>query len=196
MHRWVWLGVVAGCASEADMAASGADVAEDTGSPAPTQSGTDTAEAAAPAWRAVEATLAIVDGAIDVTRSTLTVTTYDAALEPLCDATAAIRAAEPALSDDDAALALWAVTPDGTPCGAELLTLGLAPYDPQLDPARVAHGYDDATPFSALLGGPDDTLWVYGIAGTDDQLAGAATADVVEDGGYTIAALILTPWGG
>jgi hypothetical protein len=91
-------------------------------------------------------------------------------------------------------------TADGGDCGAipaELpLTFGLGDYDARLDPALTAQGYDGSTPFALYQLAPDDTVWLTGIAGTEEHLRGRVEPVPEEsllDGSYELATLFLLP---
>jgi len=104
--------------------------------------------------------------------------------------------------DGEPILAWWAVTLDtrASLCNLpdDLLSeIGIGAWDARLDVALAQQGFEHAA-FGLYLrpaaGGP---VWVMGLAGTEDQLAGDEEVDAaapLADGVYTIASLVQTPW--
>ena len=155
-----------------------------------------------------EGELAVTDGLIDPTNSTLSMTFY-AQSTALCQAEVTLDTATIAAVDDAevSASSWWTLglspTDPATECALLIpatLGLGAAAYDAQLQPAADAFGLeaDDATAlFTALAqvspGGP---VYIFGVLGTTAQFDGDDTLDTsaaVESGVYTLSTLYLLP---
>lgn len=156
---------------------------------------------------ALDGTLVILDGAINHDQTDLTLAMY-AGTTHVCTASTLVAQStpEPATAAEQAAAAWWSLTltetPDGSGCAAPLplaLELGVLPRSAALEPAADSAGLsdDDTNAFSAALQLPDQPdAWLFGLLGTDDQLAGDTDADASQplaDGSYELTTLYLLP---
>lgn len=122
--------------------------------------------------------------------------------------TAAVAADAPA---DVPAYGWWELTlaegaaPCSTPLPTNDLRLGIGAMDTRLYPGLDAQGATDPAAYAATLYGAyveasaDAPVWVFGVAGTDDQFAGVAsdvTVAPLPDGSYAIRSLFLLPISG
>ncbi len=97
----------------------------------------------------------------------------------------------------------WQVTvEDGLDCqqylGPETFNLGFGLYDPRLDPAAAEAGVVGTDVYSLFVhfGGAEDSLLVFGLAGTNDNFDGITepvTAGPMPDDTYQLQTLYLLP---
>jgi hypothetical protein len=178
-----------------------------------------------PAYWAISGTLRVADGAIVADGSELTVAFFDedAAAWSLegsaaCRFTIADSAPGPEREPDARALAGWWTVSLGADADDEACSWGLPALEATADlpasavvlgfgqvPASLvgpmlAAGLDPDLPVYGLYGllpnGRGEAEYVYGVAGTDEQLAGDAPApdgESVEDGVYRVRTLALLP---
>jgi hypothetical protein len=217
-----WLAAV-GCRSAVN------DLANDTGFGAPetndeteapdTDLDVDDAEGDTPRWWSIDGVLQLQEGAIVAEESELRVRTWTAqggASPSLCDGsptlvslTAPGETAPPDLEPPP--LAWWRLgftanegcLPEHVPemDGVASFELGLAPFDPRLEPAASATGValDTDTPNAyALLvrEHAESPVWVFGLAQTEGQRANLEPAPQegpVPDGSYALDTLHLLP---
>ncbi len=157
-------------------------------------------------WYHLDATFVVAGGAIDPAQVAVTATLHAEDGAPLCRHTVPVvatdRAPRPAADAD--LLSYWSLTlGDGVPEGscapfpARTVWWGVGPYDPALDPARVAAGLGAATAYAGVVredeGGP---TWLVALVGTSDQLAGytpASPARPLPDGAYEWVGLVVLP---
>ena len=203
--RWYLLGSLAlvGC-SESSFpggARDGLDTAFPTGD---TETGSLTSTTPPAAWYVLDAAFTVVSGTLDPASTTVSAELRDAEGALLCThlvpVLAAVAAPRPPGERD--LLGFWELSlgpgvPDTAcePFEPGTRWIGVSPYDPALDPAVAAAGLTEATAYAGVLReGPTDPVWLVGLAGTEDQLAGYAapvTGRPLPDGAYRLLGLIL-----
>jgi hypothetical protein len=174
---------------------------EDTADSLPDTDDDDTDAAAPPDFWSVDGELSLVEGVPEAAASTLTLSSWVAG-EVSCARVVPVESALSAEAPPESGAIVWwtlavgdGETPD-PPCDFErpsVVEIGFAPPDARLQPAMDEQGLGEAYAYSVLIGG--DPVFVFGIAGTEDNLAGRTAVDaaVVPDGTYTIVGLQLLP---
>lgn len=190
------------CMAENSMLADDSDGdVEDTADTAPDTDEDDTDAAPPPDFWSVDGQLTLVGGIPDTDASTLTLSSWVAGAVS-CARIVPVQTALEADAPAEAGALLWwtlgigeGEVPD-PPCDFErpsFVQIGFAPPDPRLQPAMDTHGLGDAYAYSVLIG--VDPVFVFGIAGTEDNLAGRTEVDpaAVPDGTYSVVGLQLLP---
>lgn len=195
------LGLGAGCGST-KMGISHspeADTASPTTSPSPTAPvDSDTASSPAPVWWVVDGVLAVAAGEVDLESTSFTVTLTSRDATPICSTARSVASAEVLDGALDELHGLWSVVlTEGEGCTEPVpavFEVGIGAYDPQLDPALAPSGLDGAALFGLYVRTDGGPLYVFGIAGTADQLAGTVPeAPPLPDGFYTLDGLYVLP---
>lgn len=189
------------------------DAASDASSaPSPTTSGDDDDDGTTtpiptegPRWRTLEGVVQVAAGALDPAGTLLGASYYLDDLTQLCEAEWAVEAvASPPAPEGEPLLVWWELTlgPASGTCPGHVaqplsITFGLGAYDPRLDVALTAHGLDGADGYGLYVADPaSDEVWIVGVAGTTEQLAGRAGPSAeppLADGEYELVPLILAP---
>ena len=171
-----------------------------------------------PSWWTVGGQLALVDGDVDTDTTPSLKLTYWAEEEeglgdPIaCPTDLEIQQVATLTETPDESIPLqgwWQielVPPEAPPCNWSLgdgapmsFHLGIGTLDPQLHPAMQANDLDpsELSLHAAYIQLEDgDTVYVYGVAGTDEQFEGTADASSespLPDGTYRVEALHLLP---
>ena len=208
----VGLWFLGGCASQFDLAPDDADL-ESSDTDVEDTADVDTPDDDADgvtlgAQLAVDGVLAITGGAVDVGASSLTLRYYDGSTL-VCERTATVDASEGIVSPDPdvAAAAWWRLSlsgQEGDGCASQVpasVDLGFAAPDPRLEAATASAGFEPGAAsalYSVLLHPQDtDVVWIFGVAGTVDQMDGLADpvdGDAVTDGVYEVTTVYLVPW--
>jgi hypothetical protein len=158
---------------------------------------------ATPDSYSLHGTIVVVDGSIDLAETALSIDTYieGSAAEACAGALTITASATEAIPNGEPIDSWWSIQlapPPECEDAANLLShLGLGAYDARLDVGLAAHGLSDATAYGLYTQAEGEPLWLVGVGGTEDQLAGLASPDPaapVPDGRYEVQALVLTPW--
>lgn len=217
--------ILAGCSGpslDGDDRFTGEDADPDADSGTPDD---DDLDGERPSYWAVGGTLMVANGVVVADGSDLNVRFFDEGAAPWSiegSATCGFQVAEvvpgPEREPDAPELAAWWTlalrdSDEGQPCSWALpvieatggvdtptLVLGFGPVTAALGPPMLAAGLDPDLPVYGLYGllpnGRGEAEYVYGVAGTDDQLAGDAPPpdlSAAEDGAYRVRTLALLP---
>lgn len=216
MSRAVWFIMcsfvgAAGCSAESKTISQGVETAsgDDTADDGSSDTGSlEDGEAAV--WWELGAELVISGGLVDPNLSALSVRMLNANVEPLCDETLALLGVSEEPGTPSAEIfSWWQFTPaapsedcsdhDDAPPSELLLGVGELEADVRamLGPAGlagVADGLNGA--YVSLDGG--DTVYTFGVAGTDEAYAGAAgaaTSAPLADGTWKVISLFAFDYG-
>lgn len=165
---------------------------------------TGNTDAAVAQYWSLDGNIEIVGGTIVPGESTVTVGSWSST-GALCSVNRPIESVEPTeLRDDEIALAGWWIIdlgePDSDECTVDVprqLGIGIGGLDSQLFPAMAAAGLDPELDLNGLYvrRGLDESVYIFGVAGTEDQFDGEVQDDILTltDGTYRLQTLYLLP---
>ena len=193
-------GLACSAMSAKDMAAdSGSAV---SGSTSPASDSSDDVPPADPAtYYSLRGTVEVLDGSVVVDGAVVDLDYWDDSL--LCTVSPTLLDVTSEIPPRDQPIAAWwQVTLDGDEDHAdcayvypETFFLGLGAVDPAMLPTLDVQAVDPVTVYGAYIQDREDDVWVFGYAGTDQNLEGEIVSDtsVLADGTYHVESLYLLP---
>lgn len=148
-------------------------------------------------WWSLDGQLILAEGELVPDESVFTVGLRFPDQALACETARPVASATPEDASAHGLHLLWQLTlGEGEGChqAPSGFGLGIGPYDRQLDPALAGSGLDGDALYGLYVRPNGGKLYVIGVAGTEEQLAGTAPeAPPVADGTYQLKGLHLLP---